>query len=234
MPPASSRDDRSGRAAIARCSRRSDRRRSAPYLAGENCEQPRVCSLSSQRAEAFCAAACWDGRGRSALAHAAARYDLDVTLLRDVEDGDLDMLFEYWMDPESNWMAAFTAVDPHDRDAFDERWRRLRESETITVRTIEADGVVVGSIGSWDNDGKREVTYWLGREHWGKGLATRALVDFLAEAERSRPLYAATADDNVASQRVLEKCGFRRVGGGRSFATARGAEIDEAFFRLDA
>ena len=156
-----------------------------------------------------------------------------MTLLRDVEDGDLDILFDYWTDPESNWMAAFTAVDPHDRDAFDERWRRLRESETITVRTIEADGVVVGSIGSWDSDGKREVTYWLGREHWGRGLATRALVDFLAEAERSRPLYAATAHDNVASQRVLEKCGFRRVGGGRGFAAARGAEVDEVFFRLD-
>jgi RimJ/RimL family protein N-acetyltransferase len=131
-----------------------------------------------------------------------------VTLLRDVVDGDLDILFEYWTDPESNWMAAFTAVDPHDRDAFDERWRRLRESETITVRTIEADGVVVGSVGSWDNDGKREVTYWLGREHWGKGLATRALADFVAKAEHSRPLYAATALDNVASQRVLEKCCF--------------------------
>jgi RimJ/RimL family protein N-acetyltransferase len=62
-------------------------------------------------------------------------------------------------------VAAFTAADPHDRDAFDERWRRLRQSETMTVRTIEADGVVVGSIGSWDNDGKREVTYWLGRKH---------------------------------------------------------------------
>lgn len=130
-------------------------------------------------------------------------------------------------------MAAFTAADPHDREAFDERWRRLRESETTTVRTIEADGVIVGSIGSWDGDGKREVTYWLGREHWGKGLATRALAAFLAEAERTRPLFAATAHDNVASQRVLEKCGFRRVGGGRGFAAARRAEVDEVLFRLD-
>ena len=157
-----------------------------------------------------------------------------MTLLRDVEDGDLDILFEYWTDPESNWMAAFTAAEPHDRAAFDERWQRLRESETMTVRAIEADGQVVGSIGSWDSDGKREVTYWLGREHWGKGLATRALAEFLTETERSRPVYAATAHDNVASQRVLEKCGFRRVGTGRGFANARGAEVDEVVFRLDA
>ncbi|MDQ3893740.1 MAG: GNAT family N-acetyltransferase [Actinomycetota bacterium] len=158
---------------------------------------------------------------------------MDVTLLRDVEDRDLDALFEHWTDPESNWMAAFTAVDPDDRDAFDERWRRFRESATITVRTIEASGVVVGSIASWDNEGKREVTYWLSREHWGKGLATRALAEFLAEAERMRPLYAARVHDNVASQRVLEKCGFRRIGERRSFANARGEEVDEVLFRLD-
>jgi RimJ/RimL family protein N-acetyltransferase len=155
-------------------------------------------------------------------------------LLRDVEDDDLDTLFDHWTDPESNWMAAFTAVDPHDRDAFDERLRRLRLSEATTVLAIEADGVVVGSIGSWDADGKREVTYWLGREHWGKGLATRALSEFVAETERARPLYAATAHDNVASQRVLEKCGFRRAGGGRGFANARGGEVDEVYYRLDA
>jgi len=157
-----------------------------------------------------------------------------VPLLRDVLEDDLDVLFEHWTDPESNRVAAFTAEDPHDRGAFDERWRRIRESDATCARAIDVDGVVVGSIGSWDNDGKREVTYWLGREHWGKGLATRALAEFIAEVERNRPLYAATAHDNIGSQRVLEKCGFRRFGTGRGFANARGDEIDEVLFRLDA
>lgn len=160
--------------------------------------------------------------------------DRTVSLLRDVEDDDLGVLFAHWTDPESNRMAAFTAVDPHDRVAFDERWRRFRESDGIIARAIEVDGIVVGSIGSWDNDGKREVTYWLGREHWGRGLATRALAEFVADVDRTRPLHAATAHDNVGSQRVLEKCGFRRVGAGRSFANARGEEVDEVLFRLDA
>jgi RimJ/RimL family protein N-acetyltransferase len=157
-----------------------------------------------------------------------------VGLLRDVRDADLDTFFEHWTDPDANRMAAFTSADPHDRAAFDARWERLRNDPAVTNRTIEVDGAVAGVIGSWGDDGERELTYWLGREHWGKGIATRALAEFIREVERARPLHASTAHDNVGSQRVLEKCGFRRVGAGRGFANGRGEEIDETLFRLDA
>ena len=157
-----------------------------------------------------------------------------MALLREVRDTDLDVLFAHWTDPEANRMAAFAPADPSDREAFDERWRRIRESDDSTALVIEVDGEVVGSIGSWTNEGEREVTYWIGREHWGRGIATRALAEFLADVERTRPLQASTADDNVGSQRVLEKCGFRRVGVRRAFATSRGEELDEVLFRLDA
>jgi RimJ/RimL family protein N-acetyltransferase len=106
-------------------------------------------------------------------------------------------------------------------------WRRSRRPIRATARpstsvgdapasdiialVIEVDRKVVGSIASWTNDGEREVTYWLGREYWGKGIATRALAQFLRGVERTRPIQASTARDNVGSQRVLEKCGFRRV-----------------------
>ena len=61
-------------------------------------------------------------------------------------------------------MAAFAPADPSDREAFDERWRRIRESDDSTALVIEVDGKVVGSISSWTNEGEREVTYWIGRE----------------------------------------------------------------------
>lgn len=152
-------------------------------------------------------------------------------ILREVRDEDLDVLFEHWADPESNRMAAFTSANPDDREAFDARWERLRANEELTHRVIEVDGEIVGVISSWTQDGKREVTYWLGREHWGKGLATRALTAFL-EVETTRPLHAAAAADNAGSIRVLEKCGFTRVGEGRGFANARGEEIDEVLLVL--
>jgi RimJ/RimL family protein N-acetyltransferase len=50
-----------------------------------------------------------------------------------------------------------------------------------------------------------EVGYWIGREYWGKGVATEALSQFLAHAEVRRPLHAAVAKHNVGSIRVLEK-----------------------------
>ena len=160
--------------------------------------------------------------------------DVVGVVLRESVESDLDVLFEHWVDPESNWMAAFTSAEPNDRRAFDERWRRLRENEDTTTRVIEVAGEVVGSIGSWTGDGGREVTYWIGRTHWGRGIATAALRQFLAEVDRRRPMLAATAFDNLASQRVLEKCGFRRVGAGTGApSNARGTFVEETLFRLD-
>ena len=155
-----------------------------------------------------------------------------MIVLRDVEDRDLDTFFDHWVDDEARRMAAFTPADAHDRAAFTARWERQRGNPSILVKTIVLDGEPVGSIASWDNDGNREITYWIGRAHWGKGIASRALQAFL-DIELTRPLFAAAAADNTASLRVLEKCGFRVVGHGRAYANARGLEVDEVNLRLD-
>ena len=152
--------------------------------------------------------------------------------LREVRDEDVPLLFEQWADPVAVHMAAFTAPDHMDRDAFERRWSRLRADERVLARVIVVDDDVVGTIGSWGDSGEREVTYWIGRSYWGKGIATAALTAFLA-VDRSRPLHARVASDNVASRRVLEKCGFRVVARERSVAEARSAEIEELVLRLD-
>jgi RimJ/RimL family protein N-acetyltransferase len=142
------------------------------------------------------------------------------------------VLFEQWADPVAARMAAFTAPDHMDRDAFERRWSRLRADETVIARAIVVDGEVAGTIGSWGGPGEREVTYWIGRSHWGKGVATGALNAFLT-GDPSRPLRARVASDNVASRRVLEKCGFRVIATDRGFAEARSAEIEEFVLRLE-
>ncbi|HEX2427410.1 MAG TPA: GNAT family N-acetyltransferase, partial [Gaiellaceae bacterium] len=110
----------------------------------------------------------------------------------------------------------------------------LRRDRDTTNRVVETEGRVVGQIASFELDGQREVTYWIGRQDWGRGIATRALQEFLTTIELARPLYARAASDNAGSIRVLEKCGFRRVGGGRGFAHGRGEETEEVVLRLDA
>lgn len=158
-------------------------------------------------------------------------HGISDVLLRDVRDGDLPTFFEHQRDPVANRMAAFTAKDPTDREAFMARWTKILGDDALTKKTILLDGQVAGHVVSFERSGKPEVTYWIGREHWGKGLATKALSEFLREL-RTRPLYARAAKDNVASLRVLEKCGFTVCGHDKGFANARGEEVEEFILEL--
>lgn len=151
--------------------------------------------------------------------------------LREMTETDLPLLFEWERNPEANYMAAFTAKDPSDRAAYMAKWTRLLSDDTIIKKTILVDGRVVGTIAKFELFGKPNVTYWIGKEFWGRGFATEALSLFLREVT-TRPLYASAAKDNVASLRVLEKCGFRIIGFERGYANARGKEIDEAMLEL--
>jgi RimJ/RimL family protein N-acetyltransferase len=154
-------------------------------------------------------------------------------LLREVTEADLVIFFEQQQDPAANWMAAFTAKDPTDWAAFAAKWAKILGDGTVTAKTIVCGGRVAGNIGCfvapWS--GQREVTYWVGRDHWGRGVATTALAAFV-QGLAERPLYARAAGDNIASIRVLEKCGFVLIGRERGFANARGAEIEEVIFEL--
>src|SRR5262245_2129280 len=156
-------------------------------------------------------------------------------LLRDVTETDLPIFFEQQLDPAANQMAAFTAKDPADRGAFMAKWAKILGDASSTNRTILFGGQVAGSIGAfvapWS--GKLEVSYWIGKEFWGKGIATQALAVFL-RAVQARPLYARAARDNIASLRVLDKCGFTITGYERGFANARGEEVEEVVLELRA
>ena len=151
--------------------------------------------------------------------------------LREVVEADLPEIFEHEQDAEAIQMAAFTPDDPADREAFLAHWHRLLANESIVKRTIELDGKVVGHIASWVQDDERELTYWIDRAHWGKGIATTALRLFLDELA-TRPIFARAAADNRGSIRVLEKNGFVVIGEERGYANARGTEIDELVLKL--
>ncbi|WP_328473062.1 GNAT family N-acetyltransferase [Streptomyces sp. NBC_00448] len=158
---------------------------------------------------------------------------MDV-VLRAVEDGDLPVFFAQMTDPEGVWMAAFTSEDPADRGRFEAHWERIRRDPAVVTRTVVgAGGEVVGHAGAFGPPEEREVTYWIGREHWGRGVATAALRALLAEVPE-RPLHARAAADNAGSIRVLEKCGFVVTGTERGYANARSAEIDEVVLALRA
>jgi len=153
--------------------------------------------------------------------------------LQAVAETDLPIFFDFQRDAAANYMAAFTARDPTDKDAFAAHWNRILHDDGVVVKTIVSDGHVVGSVAKFvDKEfGKPEVTYWIGKEYWGMGLATSALTWFLRYVT-IRPIYGRAAKDNVASIRVLEKCGFWMLGQSKGFANARGEVVEEVILEL--
>ena len=150
-------------------------------------------------------------------------------VLRDVMEEDLPIFFEHQRDPEATQMAAFPA---RDRPVFMAHWAKVLRDPTNITQTILCDGQVAGNIASFDQAGEREVGYWIGRQFWGRGVATRALAALLGLAE-ARPLYAHVAKHNIASRRVLEKCGFSVIGEDRGFSDTPGQEVEEWILKLD-
>ena len=125
--------------------------------------------------------------------------------LRNIEPDDLPIFYEQQLDADATRMAAFPA---RDRAAFDAHWEKnILGNPAAIKQTILVDAQVAGNIGSWPQDGLRLVGYWIGKEYWGKGVATRALAAFL-HLVIERPLHAHVVKHNVGSIRVLEKCGF--------------------------
>jgi RimJ/RimL family protein N-acetyltransferase len=125
--------------------------------------------------------------------------------LRGVVDGDIAKFFEHQRDEQATAMAGVPARSREDVAAH---WSRIRGEDTVIMRTITVDGHVGGNAVSWLEAGQREIGYWVDPRLWGRGIASQALVLFVAELEE-RPLHARVLADNVGSIRVLEKAGFR-------------------------
>jgi RimJ/RimL family protein N-acetyltransferase len=121
-----------------------------------------------------------------------------------VSADDLAVFYEHQLDKEASQMAEFPT---RDWDAFMAHWKKIMSDPANILKTIVYDGQIAGNIVSWEHEGEQEVGYWIGREYWGRGIATAALKQFL-EWVSIRPLYAFVVKDNIASRRVLEKCGF--------------------------
>lgn len=172
--------------------------------------------------------------------------------LREARREDVPLFFEHQSDLEGMRMVGSVRPNHLDRDAYIVRWEGFLANDTLIKRAIvltdSAGGgeIIVGSINCFERvpDPARpctifpgpEIGYWLGREHWGKGIASEAVRLFLADVTR-RPLYARAASDNVGSLRVLQKAGFREIGREMFFANMRGAdgkgeEIEETLMVL--
>lgn len=156
--------------------------------------------------------------------------NLDIKL-RPTEIADLDILFQFQTDKEGGYLAAFMSKDPKDKSAYITKYTKLLADPTINNQTILLDNTIVGSVAKFVMEGDPEITYWIDRNYWGQGIATKALSQLLA-IETIRPIFGRVAFDNFGSQKVLEKCGFVKIGTDKGFANARQMEIEEFIYKL--
>ena len=155
----------------------------------------------------------------------------NIITLVETEKNDLNAFFQFQLDKEANYLAAFTAKDPNDKTAYIEKYTKFLSDPTINMRTIKINDEIAGSIAKFVMEGAAEITYWMDKKFWGKGIATIAVRKFLI-VESTRPIFGRVASDNFGSQKVLEKCGFAQIGIDKGFATARQAEIEEFIYKL--
>ena len=151
--------------------------------------------------------------------------------LRRTDIPDLDTLFLFQLDKEAGFLAAFIPKDLTDKSAYLAKFTKLLSDPTINNQTILVNNIIAGSIAKFVMAGEAEITYWIDRKLWGQGIATQALTIFLNN-EPARPLIGRTAFDNFRSQKVLENCGFIRIGSDKGFANARQTEIEEFIYKL--
>jgi [ribosomal protein S5]-alanine N-acetyltransferase len=137
--------------------------------------------------------------------------------LREYADSDLERLAQLANNENVSRYLVYTFPYPY--TLADAKWwigTGSKQNGNV-ARVIEYQGVFVGNIGIRPQSGWRdhlaEVGYWLAEDFWGKGIATEAMRQITEYAFGSlnfRKLYATALAPNIASMRVLEKCGYQR------------------------
>lgn len=156
---------------------------------------------------------------------------MKISIRKSIES-DLEVFYLNQADEEANYMAAFTPQNPYDKEAYLKKWKGLMDVDSVHMQSILLDEVVVGCVVKFVMGDDADITYALDKKHWGKGITTQAVKLFL-EVEKTRPLFGRVANDNLGSNRILQKCGFKKIGDNIDFANARGKEIKEYIYRLE-
>jgi RimJ/RimL family protein N-acetyltransferase len=123
---------------------------------------------------------------------------------------------------------------PYAREDAEEFVRRSAGKEDGQNLFIKLGDEVVGGIALMKRfRGRAEVGYWLGKPYWGRGIVTEALAGLLEHFSGEMDLVTAhVAVPNVASQRVLEKNGFRRLAMLPRYHRNYNGEVHDAYFYL--
>jgi RimJ/RimL family protein N-acetyltransferase len=157
---------------------------------------------------------------------------MSVTL-RPLVDEDADFVFDMLRDPVAVHMVGATSTaDPDDRTWFDGWFAEFRFSPDVRSFAVLEAEELAGVVAVYNIPAAPEVTFWIDRGFWGRGIGSRSLALLLEEVP-DRPLLAGTLVDNLGSLAVLRHNGFREIGRERILARGRGLEVESVRLRLD-
>lgn len=136
--------------------------------------------------------------------------------LRPFKDEDAGSLAKHANNPKISGNLNDGFPSPYTLQDAREFIQRRKEERTILVLAIEVNGEAAGAIGIFPQQNIQrkcaEIGYWISEDHWGKGICTVA-VKFMVRYAFSNfdliRLYGRPFPYNIASQKVLEKCGFK-------------------------
>jgi RimJ/RimL family protein N-acetyltransferase len=153
-------------------------------------------------------------------------------ILRPIDPADAEAITAGLGDADT---ARFMVAVPHpyslaDAKAWVARCAEVWQTgESFPFAIVDArTGEFLGSI---ELTSSRSIGYWIATAARGRGVATRAL-RMVCEFARERPLRLTTHPENVASQRVAEKVGFRRIGVTNDHPAFRDGTREAALFEL--
>jgi len=140
-----------------------------------------------------------------------------MLVLRDFNQEDIESLVLLLNNKKVTQFLTSQIPQPYEiKDSVE--WVNRGSKKGIT-KAIEENGQLIGTIGvtpgEYENHRSGEIGYWFGEKFWGRGLATKALLEMthhiFSQTEIIR-LYAPVFSPNRASIRVLEKCGYQLEG----------------------
>jgi RimJ/RimL family protein N-acetyltransferase len=175
------------------------------------------------------------------VARSQFRLETERLTIRPLARTDIARFTAYRNDPDvaryQDWDLPYTRDAAHALIDALEPDGRPRNGEWVQLAITDSDDRLVGDLAVWlDAHGQLAmIGYTLSPDAQGKGHATEAVAELVRWLLTQRKVHRVTATidpANVASARVLERCGFRYIGTARSAALVRGRWEDDARFEL--
>lgn len=143
--------------------------------------------------------------------------------LRKLKPSDAKPIYEIFNKPEIlKWLFFQPTKNYNIKDQEDWIRKILKKSKKhqsyVFGITIPPEKEIVGIISlenfNWENK-NAQIGYWLIKKHWGKGIipkAAKTIMNFAFKKLKLHRIYGAVFEENIKSQKVLEKCGFKKEG----------------------